>query len=667
MRILLSLLAIVVVANVTPPFPTTVYLNPNIITSADPSSLRSVTYRGRAERRFTDLDAGQVVELNVYLFDVQFESRLVEFEVHPEYGSRQAAREQVDNYAAPLGRMPQALLSGANEVEISVSAEANNFSATNANDAGIFHVSSTAGDRELPQGWVEEVFFHEGVHVSLDNRYRRTREWRVAQEADGTFISEYARDNAAWEDLAETALAWFGVRYQADRMTASHINTILDTIPNRLAYLDGLNLNMAPYIAGPTVTTPSVTLSASPNPVAEGSPVTVTATLSLALTSDVTVPLTLTAGLAEAGDYGALGSITVRAGETSGTGTVTTAEDDDTDDETFTVALGSLPSSVTAGSPNSVEVTITDATPPSMSLSASPETVEEGGAVTIIATASETVRANTEVKLVRDAASTAGDEDFSFDAPQMGVITILDGETSGTLTLTATDDELVESDESLTLNGLVGDTPVGSVTLAIEDNDVAVIYTLSGPADSNIVEGESYDLTATASSAVRADTTVEILRDAAASAAGEDDYSVEPILIEAGETTGTTTLVVTADDLPDGGTGTNRGETLVLFGSVGGMEIGDLTFTIWDAAVPTLPLGGVVLLGALLLWRGAVRGARTRRRAGMGTDRRKLRPADRMGSAVGASRRPTHKRMRRSDRTAPAVCGWVKRSARRRR
>lgn len=57
--------------------------------------------------------------------------------------------------------------------------------------------------------------------------------------------------------------------------------------------------------------------------------------------------------------------------------------------------------------------------------------------------------------------STASDQDFSFDAPQMGVITILDGETSGTLTLTATDDELVEGDESLTLNGLVGERPWG--------------------------------------------------------------------------------------------------------------------------------------------------------------------------------------------------------------
>ena len=49
--------------------------------------------------------------------------------------------------------------------------------------------------------------------------------------------------------------------------------------------------------------------------------------------------------------------------------------------------------------------------------------------------------------------------------------------------------------------------------------------TLSGPADSNIVRGRLYELTATASSPVKADTTVEILRDTAASDAGADDYN----------------------------------------------------------------------------------------------------------------------------------------------
>ncbi len=109
---------------------------------------------------------------------------------------------------------------------------------------------------------------------------------------------------------------------------------------------------------------PSVTLSASPNPVLEGGPVRVTARLSSALSSDVTIPLTLTAGTAEEDDYEPLSDIEIGAGATSGTGTITTIEDADFDDETFTVALGSLPSSVEAGSPSSVRITIWDLGPP---------------------------------------------------------------------------------------------------------------------------------------------------------------------------------------------------------------------------------------------------------------------------------------------------------------
>ena len=104
----------------------------------------------------------------------------------------------------------------------------------------------------------------------------------------------------------------------------------------------------------------SVSLLATPNPVGEGSPVTVRATLSEALSEAVTIPLTVTRGTAESGDHGSLASITLPAGFTSATGTLPTFEDDDGDDETFTVALGSLPAGLTAGSASSVEVTITD-------------------------------------------------------------------------------------------------------------------------------------------------------------------------------------------------------------------------------------------------------------------------------------------------------------------
>ena len=103
----------------------------------------------------------------------------------------------------------------------------------------------------------------------------------------------------------------------------------------------------------------AVSLSATPNPVGEGSPVTVRATLTAALLGDVTIPLSTRRDTSEEGDHGALAAITVPAGFTSATGTLPTFEDDDGEDETFTLSLGSLPTGLTAGATSSVQVTIT--------------------------------------------------------------------------------------------------------------------------------------------------------------------------------------------------------------------------------------------------------------------------------------------------------------------
>ena len=147
----------------------------------------------------------------------------------------------------------------------------------------------------------------------------------------------------------------------------------------------------------PPPPTPTVSLSASPNPVDEGQQVTMTAELSAALSNSVTIPLELTAGTAESGDFGALTSITVSSGQTTGTGTVSTTDDADTDDETFTVSLGALPPEVTAGNPSSVEVTILDGdfqpppsnNPPTVQATCRPCGVPRGGEVQLSAAASD--------------------------------------------------------------------------------------------------------------------------------------------------------------------------------------------------------------------------------------------------------------------------------------
>ena len=107
-----------------------------------------------------------------------------------------------------------------------------------------------------------------------------------------------------------------------------------------------------------------VTLAAARTSVAEGGRVQVTATLAKPLRADwdPRIPLVYTNGTAEPGDHDgpALVTIFFSSGKLYGQATIDIAEDADTDDETFTVALGEMPWQVREGASSSVELTIVD-------------------------------------------------------------------------------------------------------------------------------------------------------------------------------------------------------------------------------------------------------------------------------------------------------------------
>ena len=115
----------------------------------------------------------------------------------------------------------------------------------------------------------------------------------------------------------------------------------------------------------------TLTLEASPNPVPEGSSVTVTARLAAQAPRNLRIPLTVTRGTAEESDFEAPATISMPGFATSASVTITTVEDADDDDETFTVAvheaqtiIGTPVENVPLGSPSSVEVTIAENSQP---------------------------------------------------------------------------------------------------------------------------------------------------------------------------------------------------------------------------------------------------------------------------------------------------------------
>ena len=141
-----------------------------------------------------------------------------------------------------------------------------------------------------------------------------------------------------------------------------------------------------------------------------------------------------------------------------------------------------------------------------------------------------------------------------------------------------------------------------SITITLEVGLEALSIMLSGPEDENIVEGGMGAMvTATANRAVTADTKVMLMRDRAASSADDMDYTAEPITILAGQMSGSTMVMATADEMMENEG--NMPEELVLYGMTEGMAgevTGEVHLHIWDAAVPALPVIAQLLLAAFL-------------------------------------------------------------------
>ncbi|MYH46478.1 MAG: hypothetical protein F4127_07535, partial [Gammaproteobacteria bacterium] len=223
-----------------------------------------------------------------------------------------------------------------------------------------------------------------------------------------------------------------------------------------------------------------VNLSASPNPVAEGAGVTLTATLAEALdpARAVTLPLAYTFGTAKAGDITKVNGITIASGETTGTAVVQTVQDDDYEnpDETFTVAFGELPAGVAAGAAASVEIGIDDAgdSAVAVSLSASPNPVPEGEGVTVTATL---LRAFDPPRAVTIPLSYSLGTAAAGDLTEVAEIVVNAGETSGAAVVQTADDGEYEAQDKtfdVFLAPLPAELTEGTpkrVTVAITDGE----------------------------------------------------------------------------------------------------------------------------------------------------------------------------------------------------
>ena len=223
-----------------PPFSGTIFIDPDIITAADPTTFQSLTAQGEGLRTMYDRRANAFILVDAFLFNATFDDGLTaEVQVNPEFGL-DSAPVQALKYATVIGRLPKSLRKDVFTVWIHKGV--NPFGGGNNNL--LIHVGQAALYEN--DGILEETLVHEAAHTSLDATHAGSTGWIAAQTADGTFISPYARDNPTREDIAESFLPYLAARYRSGRITQALANTILRTIPNRIAYFDALALSMLP-------------------------------------------------------------------------------------------------------------------------------------------------------------------------------------------------------------------------------------------------------------------------------------------------------------------------------------------------------------------------------------------------------------------------------------
>lgn len=224
-----------------PPFNGTIFLDPDILTSSDPTTFTGLTYAGQAKRKMYDRRVNDWITTNPFLFKANYNDGLtIEFQVNPEFKTVAEAEIQALKYAEVIGKLPTALRKDVKTSWIHLGTQP--FGGGNNNL--LIHIGqSTLYEKE---GILEETLIHEAAHTSLDAAHAASKGWINAQNTDPSFISTYALDNPRREDIAETFLLYVALRYRSDRISASLRDKIIETVPNRIKYFDSQNFKMYP-------------------------------------------------------------------------------------------------------------------------------------------------------------------------------------------------------------------------------------------------------------------------------------------------------------------------------------------------------------------------------------------------------------------------------------
>ncbi len=341
----------------------------------------------------------------------------------------------------------------------------------------------------------------------------------------------------------------------------------IDNTTYNISFADDWSLSAAPSadIADTTnavtVTNsakPDVLLSANGSTIAEsGIVVTFTATLSAPTTNDVVVNLGFTGTATQVADYAVSSStITILAGQTSANTTITSVDDNAVEvTETVIVDITSIDNDfANESTPQQSTISIVDNDTAVVSLSVGSSNIAEAAGTATLTATLDQVSYETVVVNLSYSGSAVLNSDYSFSS---NTISIPAGQISGTATVTAIQDSLVEGGETVIvdIDSITGVSAVenGSQqqTITITDDEM-VSLTLSASSNTIAEAGGVSTLTVMLSEPTYENVVVSLGISGNATSGSDYTAPASSVTITAGQTTATTTITATQDSLVEG-------------------------------------------------------------------------------------------------------------------
>ena len=216
----------------------------NIIKKKDPSSFLNLEFVGSKNLKMEESDPDNFnLYENVYIYKALYKNNhQITLRFHPKFNKKKV-EDIAYNLSYAIGQLPYFLTKSYNRANIfknkiySKNDKGKKISAAAmAAPNGTLIIDITSEASNLKKPYFQETLLHEAGHfvfraISYSDDFKFTR------NQDSKFISKYATTNID-EDLAETVVAWVGLRCKPERIKKSDFKKVSEGIKNRLKFID---------------------------------------------------------------------------------------------------------------------------------------------------------------------------------------------------------------------------------------------------------------------------------------------------------------------------------------------------------------------------------------------------------------------------------------------